>query len=76
MPCYCLACYEAIATDITTQKTGRAISVHLKVFYPAIALLLLLLKELGDGCCLGLLASAKMGVAADAGIPWGRRGSQ
>ncbi len=39
-------------------------------------LLRLLLTELGDGsllgvsCCLGLPAGAKMGVAAEAGVPW------
>ncbi len=64
--------HQARQQPQTRQQPHQSISQ----FYLAVALLLLLLKELGDGrllgvCrCLDLPACAKIGVAAEAGIPW------
>jgi hypothetical protein len=62
-------------SELSSNPTFTDIGVRTCLF-PAIVLLLLLLEELCDDkllgvcCCLGLPASAKIGVAADARVPW------
>jgi hypothetical protein len=67
---------SAFGLVLATSHSLRQSQQSISQFYPATVLLLLLLEELGDGkllgvCrCLGLPASAKMVVAADARVPW------